>query len=84
MIHEGSKCEKLGQQRARNREGIEFGDRATRAAGAAIAAGVVVTVIGGIIYRLGINKLRSGDIARMRVQPAFGRNFNGLVLTGRF
>ena len=79
-----SKCDLLGKQRARNTEGVEFGDRATRAAGAAIAAGVVVTVVGGIIYRLGVNKLRSGNVARVQMQPAFGRNFNGVVLTGRF
>lgn len=83
-VKEGSKCDQLGKQVDKNREGIEFGDRATRAAGAAIAAGVLVTVVGGIVYRLGIKKLRSGDIARLRMQPAFGRNFNGLVLTGRF
>ena len=83
-INEGSKCDKLTKQRDHNRESIEFNDRATRAGGAAIAAGVVVTVVGGIIYRLGINKLRSGDVARMKLQPAFGRGFNGLVLTGRF
>jgi len=84
MIGEDSKCDLLGKQRARNLEGIEFGDRATRAAGAAIAAGVVVTVVGGIIYRIGVNKLRSGNVARVQMQPAFGRNFNGVVLTGRF
>lgn len=83
-INEGSKCDKLTKQRDHNRESIEFNDRATRAGGAAIAAGVVITVVGGIIYRLGINKLRSGDVARMKLQPAFGRGFNGLVLTGRF
>ncbi len=83
-IKEGSKCDLLGKQVAKNTEGIEFDDRATRAAGAAIAAGVVITVVGGIVYRLGIKKLRSGDVARVRMQPAFGRNFNGLVLTGRF
>ncbi len=84
MIAEASKCDLLGKQRARNIEGIEFGDRATRAAGAAIAAGVVVTVVGGIIYRLGVNKLRSGNVSRVQMQPSFGRNFNGVVLTGRF
>jgi len=84
VIGEDSKCDLLGKQRARNLEGIEFGDRATRAAGAAIAAGVVVTVVGGIIYRVGVNKLRSGNVARVQMQPAFGRNFNGVVLTGRF
>lgn len=79
-----SKCDLLSKQRARNTEGVEFGDRATRAAGAAIAAGVVVTVVGGIIYRLGVNRLRSGNVSRVQMQPAFGRNFNGVVLTGRF
>ena len=45
---------------------------------------LVFSVIGGIIYRLGIKKLRSGEIARVRMQPMLSRGFSGLALTGRF
>lgn len=84
MIAEGSKCDQINDQIAKNTEGVDFSDRATRVAGAAIASGVVITVVGGIIYRLGIKKLRSGDVARVKMQPALGRGFAGLALTGRF
>ncbi|WP_293275824.1 hypothetical protein [Nannocystis sp.] len=84
MIAEGSKCDQINGQISKNTDKIEFSDRATRVAGAAIASGVVITVVGGIIYRLGINKLRSGNIARVKMQPTLGRGFGGLVLTGHF
>ncbi len=84
MITEGSKCDQLNNQISKNSDSIDFADRATRVAGAAIASGVVITVIGGIIYRLGIKKLRSGNVARVKMQPALGRGFAGLALTGRF
>ena len=80
----GSKCDQLSNRQSSQRDSIEFSDRATRAAGAAIAAGVIVTVVGGIVYRLGVKKLRATDMARVRMTPAVGRNFGGLFLTGRF
>ena len=83
-IKPNSKCDQLGKEIARDNAAIDFDDRATRVAGAAIASGVIVTVIGGIIYRLGIKKLRSGEIARVRMQPMLSRGFSGLALTGRF
>ncbi len=83
-VKEGSKCDLLSKRIASQNESIEFDDRATRAAGAAIAVGVVVTVVGGIIYRLGVKKLRGGELSRVQMQPAMGRNFGGLMLTGRF
>lgn len=79
-------CGQLNQRVINHNEKIDFADRATKAAGAAIAAGVIVTVAGGIIYRLGIKKLKSGELARGRIQmqPAIGRNYGGLMLQGRF
>ncbi len=85
-VKEGSPCDQLSTRINGHQDKIDFSDRATKAAGAAIAAGVLVTVAGGIIYRLGIKKLKSGELAsrRFQMQPAIGRNFGGLVLQGRF
>lgn len=83
-IKPGGTCEQLSNQVDKNRASIDFDDRATRVAGAAIAAGVLITVAGGIIYRLGVNKLKAGNFARVKMAPAIGRNFGGLMLTGRF
>lgn len=85
-VKEGSPCDQLSGRINGHSEKIDFADRATKAAGAAMAAGVLVMVAGGIIYRLGIKKLKSGELAsrRLQMQPAIGRNFGGLVLQGRF
>jgi len=83
-VKEGSPCDQLSGRINGHSDKIDFADRATKAAGAAIAAGVLVTVAGGIIYRLGIKKLKSGDIARMRVSPNFSPTGGGFVLQGRF
>lgn len=83
-MREGSACDQLTKRISSHNETIDFNDRATKAAGAAIAAGVLVMVAGGIVYRLGIKKLKSGDIARMRLQPTIGRSFAGFSLQGRF
>jgi hypothetical protein len=85
-VKEGDPCDQLAGRVNGHNERIDFADRATKAAGAAMAAGVLVTVAGGIIYRLGIKKLKSGDIAsrRFQMQPAIGRSYGGFVLQGRF
>ena len=85
-VKEGDPCDQLAGRVNGHNERIDFADRATRAAGAAMAAGVLVTVAGGIIYRLGIKKLKSGDIAsrRFQMQPAISRSFGGIILQGRF
>lgn len=84
MPSKESKCGQLAARIDSHRETVEFDDRATKAAGAAMAAGVIVMVAGGIIYRLGIKKLKSGEIARMQVTPNVGRSFAGLSIMGRF
>jgi predicted HicB family RNase H-like nuclease len=84
MPSKESKCGQLAARIDGHRQTVDFDDRATRAAGAAMAAGVIVLVAGGIIYRLGIKKLKSGEIARVQVSPNVNRSFAGLSLIGRF
>ena len=85
-VKEGSPCDQLSGRINGHGEKIDFADRATKAAGAAIASGVLVMVAGGIIYRLGIKKLKSGDIAsrRFQMQPTMSRSYGGFVLQARF
>lgn len=75
----GKECNAIQAERTDIRNGILFSDYYTKLAGAGLAAGLLVTAIGGIIYRRGMKGL-SNNVARVRVSPSWG----GLSISGRF
>ena len=75
----GKECNAIQAERTEIRNGILFSDYYTKLAGAGLAAGLLVTAIGGIIYRRGMKGL-SNNVARVRVSPSWG----GLSVSGRF
>lgn len=75
----GKECDAILVERTDIRNGILFSDYYTKLAGAGLAAGLLVTAIGGIVYRRGMKGL-SNNVARVRVSPSFG----GLSISGRF
>lgn len=73
-------CPSLTANRDEIRQGILDADRMTAVGGGILAGGILVTAIGGIIYRVGVRRLTNADVARVRVSPTFG----GLSISGRF
>lgn len=76
----GSQCDALTAQRQDTRDGILNSDHYTKISGGILGAGILVTAIGGIVYRRGMKQLGTANTARIRVSPTFG----GLTLSGRF
>ena len=80
MVDVSSECKALSD---RITDTADQGNRANRNSvigGLALAGGVAIVAIGGILYNVGVRKLRPVNSARLRVSPAWG----GLVLSGRF
>lgn len=76
-----SKCDGLKADRNAIRDGILSADNTARIGGGIILGGLLVTAIGGIIYRVGMKRLSNADnLSRVRVSPTLG----GLSLSGRF
>lgn len=78
---DSSKCDGLKADRDQIRDGIISADRTARITGGILAGGLLITAIGGIVYRVGMKRLSNADnLSRVRVSPTFG----GLMLSGRF
>lgn len=78
---DSSKCDGLKADRDQIRDGILGADRNARITGGVLAGGLLITAIGGIIYRVGMKRLSNADnVSRVRVSPSFG----GLTISGRF
>ena len=77
---DSSKCDSILQERTDIRNGIIFSNYYSQLAGAGLAAGLLITMIGGVIYRRGVKGLTNAQTARVRVNPTFG----GLSISGRF
>lgn len=76
-----SKCDGLKAERDQIRDQIDSADNTARIGGGILLGGLLVTAIGGIIYRVGMKRLSAGDnLSRVRVSPTLG----GLSLSGRF
>ena len=78
---DSSKCDGLKADRDQIRDGILAADRTARITGGILAGGLLITAIGGIVYRVGMKRLSNADnLSRVRVSPSFG----GLTISGRF
>lgn len=75
-----AECDRLTRERDDIRDGILKADRLTAISGGILAGGLLVTAIGGIIYRVGVRRLTDAHVARVRVSPSFG----GLSISGSF
>lgn len=81
---ESSECDGLTANRDEIRDGILNSDRMTAVSGGILAGGILVTAIGGIVYRVGVKRLTNADVARVRVTPTVGFLSGGISLSGRF
>ncbi|PCC71772.1 hypothetical protein [Nannocystis exedens] len=77
---DSGECDTLTADRDEIRQGILAADRMTAVGGGILAGGILVTAVGGIIYRVGVRRLTNTNVSRLRVSPTFG----GLSISGRF
>ncbi len=80
MIDPSQQCEALAADLQGGKDRVHRFDRGATVGGAVLIGGIGVIAVGGILYRLGIKKLRPITTARLRLQPAYG----GMVLSGQF
>jgi hypothetical protein len=73
-------CDALAADLQGGKDKVRRFDRGATIGGALLIGGIGVVALGGILYRLGIKKLRPITTARLRLNPAYG----GMVLSGQF